>query len=226
MPYTDDELLPISALQHMVFCERQCALIHVERLWADNALTVDGNLLHKKAHDNSHELIDGVRVARSLWLVSRRLGLVGQADIVELHRDGSVVPVEYKRGKPKRDLCDEIQLCAQALCLEEQLKTSIDRGFLFYGKRKRRTAVAIDESLRAQTGDVISRLRDMIDRQQTPTATRQPKCDNCSLIDLCLPDGQRFRTGVAAWNQRQFAAAASDDAPLTDGYDFLSAEAT
>lgn len=219
--FTEDELLPISALQHLVFCERQCALIHVERLWAENRLTVEGRVLHNKAHDNSHELIAGVRVARGLWLVSRVHGIVGQADIVELHSSGAVVPVEYKRGKPKRNNSDRIQLCAQAICLEEQLDTAIDCGFLFYGKRKRRTPVAIDEELRALTLGKIARLREMVENRETPTAIREPKCENCSLVELCLPDGQRFRNGVEAWNHRQYAALAVAASPSTDEFDFL-----
>lgn len=219
--YSEDDLLPISALQHLVFCERQCALIHVERLWAENRLTVEGQVLHNKAHDNSHELIDGVRVARGLWLVSRVHGIVGQADIVELHSSGTVVPVEYKRGKPKRDDSDRIQLCAQALCLEEQLNTAIDQGFLFYGKRKRRTPVDIDEDLRRLTLAKIARLRQMVENRETPTAIRQPKCENCSLVELCLPDAQRFRNGVDSWNDRQYTALAAADSPTTDEFDFL-----
>jgi len=214
--YSDDELLPISALQHLVFCERQCALIHVERLWAENQLTVEGNLLHKKAHEVSHETIRGVRVVRSLWLVSRSLGLVGQADIVEFHPNGTVVPVEYKRGKPKKDASDRIQLCAQSLCLEEQLGVSIETADLFYGQKKRRTAVAIDTALREETFAKIKRLRQMIQFAETPPVVRMPKCDKCSLIELCLPDGNRFRTGAASWNERQYAAVLNSDGPETD----------
>lgn len=216
MTYSDDELIPISALQHLVFCERQCALIHVERLWAENQLTVEGNLLHKKAHEASHETIRGVRVVRGLWLVSRILGLVGQADIVEFHSSGHVVPVEYKRGKPKKDASDRIQLCAQALCLEEQLNVSIETAHLFYGQRKRRTEVPINTFLREATIGKIKRLRQMIQLAETPPAIRLPKCDKCSLIELCLPDGNRFRSGVAAWNDRQYVAILTSNGPESD----------
>ncbi len=219
MSYSDDELLPISALQHLVFCERQCALIHVERLWAENQLTVEGNLLHKKAHEASHETIRGVRVVRGLWLVSRILGLVGQADIVEFHSSGLVVPVEYKRGKPKKDASDRIQLCAQALCLEEQLCVSIETAHLFYGQKKRRTEVAIDASLREATLAKIKRLRQMIQFAETPPANRLPKCDKCSLIESCLPDGNRLRSGAAAWNDRQYAAILTSSGPESDDFE-------
>jgi CRISPR-associated exonuclease Cas4 len=214
--YNDDELLPISALQHLVFCERQCALIHVERLWAENQWTVEGNLLHKKAHEPSHETIRGVRVARGLWLASRTLGLVGQADIVEFHSDGTVIPVEYKRGKPKADASDRIQVCAQSLCLEEQLGVSIKSAQLFYGLKKRRTEVTIDASLRELTMEKIHRLRQMIQFAETPSAVRMPKCDKCSLIEFCLPDGNRFQTGAAAWNERQYTTVLSFDGPQSD----------
>lgn len=216
MTYSDNELLPISALQHLVFCERQCALIHVERLWAENQLTVEGNLLHKKAHEASHETIRGIRVARGLWLVSRVLGLVGQADIVEFHSSGLVVPVEYKRGKPKKDASDRIQLCAQSLCLEEQLSVSIETAYLFYGQKKRRAEVAINASLREATIAKIKRLRQMIQFAETPPAIRLPKCDKCSLIELCLPDLNRFRNGTAAWNERQYAAILTSQGPESD----------
>lgn len=215
--YGDDELLPISALQHLVFCERQCALIHVERAWADNQWTVEGHVMHKNAHEPSHDVVRGVRVARGLWLVSRTIGLVGQADIVEFHPDGRVVPVEYKRGKPKRDDSDRIQVCAQSMCLEEQLGVSIESAYLFYGQKKRRSEVAIDAPLRSLTRSKVDRFRQMMEDRETPPAVRLPKCEKCSLIELCVPDGQRFRTGVAAWNDRQYAAVLESDGPETDG---------
>jgi CRISPR-associated exonuclease Cas4 len=220
MTYSDDELLPISALQHLVFCERQCALIHVERLWSENQLTVEGKLLHKNAHESSHETIRGVRVVRGLWLVSRILGLVGQADVVEFRSGGVVVPVEYKRGNPKKDASDRIQLCAQALCLEEQLNVSIETAHIFYGQKKRRIEVAINASLREATVTKIQRLRQIIVFAETPPAIRLPKCDNCSLIELCLPSGNRFRSGVVAWNEQQYSAILTSNGPESDEIDF------
>ena len=146
--FTDNQLLPISALQHLIFCERQCALIHVEQLWAENVLTVEGKQLHEKAHEGNSETTGSIRITRSLWLKSNRLGLIGQADIVEFHDNGKVVPVEYKRGKPKKDSSDRVQICAQAMCLEDMLKIEISFGSLFYGMRKRRTDVEFDDALR------------------------------------------------------------------------------
>ncbi|QEG25231.1 CRISPR-associated protein Cas4 [Mariniblastus fucicola] len=218
--FTDNQLLPISALQHLIFCERQCALIHVEQLWAENVLTVEGRHLHDKAHDGPSETARDIRIARGLWLKSNRLGLIGQADVVEFHRGGVVRPIEYKRGKPKKDASDRIQLCAQTLCLEEMLETDIDEGFLFYGTRKRRTKVEFDASIRDLTMRKIERLRQMIEDRETPTARRMPKCEKCSLVELCLPDSQRFRNGVAAWNDRQFHCDDDvDDVPETDPFD-------
>ena len=198
--FTEQQLLPISALQHLIFCERQCALIHVEQLWAENVLTVEGRQLHDKAHDGKSETVGDIRIARSLWLKSRQLGLIGQADIVEFHNNGQVIPVEYKRGRPKKDHSDRVQICAQAMCLEEMLDVSIQKAFLFYGTKQRRTEVPINEALREITRSKINRLREMIDQRETPTAKRMPKCDKCSLVELCIPDAQRLSRGVQAWN--------------------------
>lgn len=217
--YSENQLLPISALQHLIFCERQCALIHVEQLWAENVLTVEGRQLHEKAHDGKSETAGNIRIARSLWLRSNQLGLIGQADIVEFHDDGAVIPVEYKRGKPKKDDSDRVQICAQAMCLEEMLDTSIDQAFLFYGTKQRRTKVDIDGPVRTMTRSKIDRLRQMIDRRETPVATRVPKCDKCSLLELCIPDSQRLARGVDAWNQRQFSLTATAEQPKTDLFD-------
>ena len=224
--YSENQLLPISALQHLIFCERQCALIHVEQLWAENVLTVEGRQLHEKADKGKSETAGNVRIARALWLKSNRLGLIGQADIVEFHNDGTVIPVEYKRGKPKKDHSDRVQICAQAMCLEEMKNVSIPVAYLFYGKQQRRTEVAIDQSLREITQSKIKRLRQMIDQRETPAAKRMPKCDKCSLLELCLPDTQRLSRGVQAWNQRQFALTTDSLQPETDAFDIGIAERT
>jgi CRISPR-associated exonuclease Cas4 len=216
--FTDDQLLPISALQHLIFCERQCALIHVERLWAENQFTVEGRHLHDKAHDGKSETAAGVRIARGLWLKSNRLGITGQADVVEFHRDKLIVPVEYKRGKPKKDDSDRVQLCAQALCLEEMTSTQIESGHLFYGTRKRRTVVTLDDALRDVTKAKIDQFRHMVENHITPTAQRQPKCDKCSLLDLCMPGALRFGQGAKAWNDRQFEAISETESPKTDPF--------
>jgi len=220
--YDDDQLIPISALQHLIFCQRQCALIHVERLWAENQFTVQGRQLHDKAHDGKSETAAGVRIARGLWLKSNSLGITGQADVVEFHQSGQIIPIEYKRGKPKKDDSDRVQLCAQALCLEDMKSTKIESGCLFYGTRQRRTEVLFDSSLRNTTLANIDQLRHMIDNRITPTATRAPKCDKCSLVELCLPDALRFRQGATAWNERQFAAVDEMQMPTTDPFETIS----
>lgn len=191
--FAEDALLPISALQHLLFCERQCALIHIEGVWVENRLTVEGRHLHDKAHDGPSETRTGVRIARGLALRSFRLGLVGKADVVEFHGDGEVAagrpfPVEYKRGKPKKHQADKVQLCAQALCLEEMLGTSVPAGALFYGRTRRRMGVPFDAALRHLTEETARRLHALIASRRTPVAVREPKCDSCSLFDVCLPD--------------------------------------
>ena len=197
--YADADLLPISALQHLLFCERQCALIHVERLWAENRLTVEGRHLHEKAHQGpvSHER--DVRVERGLDLVSHHLGLIGQADVVEFPPQGPPTPVEYKRGRPKAHDADQVQLCAQALCLEEMLDCHIPAGALFYGQTRRRQAVNFDARLRGLTHQTVHRLHEMIDGRITPKAKREKKCDRCSLLHLCLPDALRPRATASRY---------------------------
>jgi CRISPR-associated exonuclease Cas4 len=197
--YSEDELIPISALQHLVFCPRQCALIHIEQVWTENVFTAEGRGLHEKVHETDAESRDGVRIVRGLRLRSLELGLVGQADVVEFHVDagGAAVPglngryrpfpVEYKRGKPKVDVCDEVQLCAQAMCLEEMLGASIPRGALFYGRPRRRKEVELTETLRQQTRDTTGQLHELFHSRQTPTAAYSKKCESCSLLELCLP---------------------------------------
>ncbi len=190
--YSEDELLPLSALQHFVFCQRQCALIHLEGAWDDNRLTVEGRILHERVHDGEDEARGDIRIARGLRLRSLKLGLTGQADVVEFHRqtDGSwrPFPVEYKRGRPKPDICDKVQVCAQALCLEEMLGVAIGEGSIFYGQPRRRHDVAFGPELRTQTEDAARRLRELVRSGETPRASYEKKCENCSLLDLCMPE--------------------------------------
>jgi len=201
--YAEEELLPLSALQHLIFCERQCALIHIEQAWADNPLTVEGKLLHERADSAAPESRAGVRIARGLTLHSLRLGLSGKADVVEFRNAGDEMrgtslpgvsghwvpfPVEYKRGKPKRDDSDRVQLCAQALCLEEMLAVPVPAGALFYGRTRRRLDVHFDTGLRARTETACVRLHELLLSGRTPAAVREPKCSRCSLLDICKPD--------------------------------------
>ena len=220
--FTENQLLPISALQHLIFCPRQCALIHVEQLWAENVLTIEGRQLHNKAHDGKQETRGDIRITRSLWLKSHQLGLIGQADIVEFHADGNVTPVEYKRGKPKKDDSDRVQICAQAMCLEEMLDVSISTGALFYGTRQRRTDAIFDVKLRNRTRQVAEQLHQMIQSRETPVAKRQPKCEKCSLLELCIPDSQRLSRGAATWNSSQYATSTKNDFPKSDKFSIFA----
>ncbi|TVR55559.1 MAG: CRISPR-associated protein Cas4 [Puniceicoccaceae bacterium] len=195
--------VPLSALQHYLYCPRQCALIHVEHLWAENRATAEGRILHERAHSGEGETRPGVRIARGLPVSSQCHGLTGVCDVVEIHRDGRIVPVEYKRGKPKAHRADEVQLCAQAICLEEVFgipEGGIPEGFLFYGKRQRRTIVPFDTDLRSLTLSIAGEVRHLILQGTTPAAQYDSKrCDPCSLMDLCQPKAMRLKRGAAAW---------------------------
>jgi CRISPR-associated exonuclease Cas4 len=200
--YAEDELLPLSALQHLLFCERQCALIHIEQAWDENRLTAEGRILHDRVHEGENESRRNVRIVRGLRLRSLRLGLVGVADVVEFHRPtadlksqisdlrwpGQPFPIEYKRGKPKPDVCDSVQLCAQALCLEEMTGVPVPQGALFYGLPRRRQDVLFDEPLRCRTETAAQRLHALFGAGLTPPAVYAKRCDNCSLKTLCLPE--------------------------------------
>jgi CRISPR-associated exonuclease Cas4 len=190
MPFPEDSLLPLSALQHLLFCPRQCALIHLEQLWAENSLTREGRHLHERADSGRGERRSGTQIARGLPLRSLQHGLIGKADVVEFHSPGQPFPVEYKRGKPKKNGSDKVQLCAQALCLEEMLQTKVPAGALFYGKTRRRVEVSFDAQLRALTLHTIARLHEMIASRKTPPAVYEKKCDRCSLKNLCLPQAR------------------------------------
>jgi len=189
--YSESELLPLSGLQHLVFCERQWALIHLEQQWAENALTAEGRNLHERADEGPDEWRDGVRICRGIRVRSLRLGLVGRADVVEFRptADGLMqpYPVEYKRGRPKPDRCDEVQLCAQALCLEEMLQRPVLTGAIFYGQPRRRADVALDAQLRRETESLALRLHELYATGETPRVPYQKKCDRCSLYSICLP---------------------------------------
>src|SRR5260221_2491533 len=192
--YSEAALLPISGLQHLVYCERQWALIHIEQQWAENRLTAQGRVLHEVVDEAPDESRRGVRIVRSLALRSMRLGITGKADVVEfpLHGDDAPFPVEYKRGKPKADLCDEVQLCAQALCLEEMLAIPVQAGALYYGKPRRRTEVMFTPELRAETERLAARMHELYAAPITPLAGyEKKKCGNCSLVELCQPKLQR-----------------------------------
>jgi CRISPR-associated exonuclease Cas4 len=194
------EPIPLSALQHWLYCPRQCALIHNEQVWAENRFTAEGQLLHKKANEGPDEHRAAGSILRHLNVSSETLGITGICDIVEKSRDGRYTPVEYKRGKPKAHRADEVQVCAQALCLEEMFQTSIPTALIFYGTTRRRTEVRLDDELRDLTISTIAAVREMKAGGVTPTADYDSRrCDACSLIDLCQPKALRLKRGAASW---------------------------
>lgn len=224
--FSESDLLPLSALQHFVYCERQAALIHLERVWEENSLTVEGRHLHDHTDSGERETRGDVRISRALPLRCIRLGLAGIADVVEWHRlspeanlsEGVALPgaagrwrpfpIEYKRGKPKRDHCDEVQVCGQAFCLEEMTGLSLSEGALFYGRTRRRASVTFTAALRTETEDVARRLRAMLESSITPIAHRAPKCRRCSLLEACKPGApeksvRRYLAGVLGWATRE-----------------------
>ncbi|MCO8145197.1 CRISPR-associated protein Cas4 [Rhodovulum tesquicola] len=186
-----DESLPLSALQHWLFCPRQCALIHVERTWSENLFTAEGRILHERADEGSPESRDRIRVLRAVQIASARHRLHGVADVVEL-RDGVPYPVEYKRGRPKAHRADEVQLCAQGLCLEEMTGHPVPEGALFYGASRRRKIVPLDATLRALTLRVADEVRTAIATGTLPPPVFEARrCGSCSMRDLCRPATRR-----------------------------------
>lgn len=201
--YCEEELLMLSGIQHIAFCERQYALIYIEDQWQENVLTIQGHRLHERVDDpfESDKRNDIISL-RAIYLVSYKLGLYGKADLVELIRcnesQGSltlphahgfwkVKPVEFKRGKPKPDISDEVQLCAQAICLEEMYNVTIDEAEIFYGEPHRRKTFKLDENLRKITGNYASRMHQLFNSNITPKPNYLPKCRACSLIGICQP---------------------------------------
>ncbi|HTG39367.1 CRISPR-associated protein Cas4 [Sphingomonas sp.] len=204
----EDALVPISALQHQLFCPRQCALIHLEQQWLEDGATAEGRILHERVDGGGRDQRRGARTVRGLSLRSLALGVTGKADAVELHGsapDWRPYPIEYKRGKPKAHRADEVQLCAQAICLEEMFGCAVPEGALFYGATHRRMAVAIDDDLRALTAATADAVRAMLASGRTPPPVAMPACARCSLEPLCQPKAIEARPRVSAWLARQIA---------------------
>lgn len=287
----DDRLLPISGLQHLAFCPRQCALIHLDGVWSENFFTAAGRVMHERVHNADSETRGDVRTARGLWLRSKRLGLVGIADVVEFRRVDSPFddatpqaqtskqstvndapqssnaptlnadapsetqtdaterpivavklpkrrgfwspyPVEYKRGQPKKNNCDAVQLCAQAICLEESLGCAILEGALFYGTTKRRVVVRFDAELRAETEELARRFRTLVDSEVVPEPVASPRCKSCSLADECLPDVRKSASRYLRNNWREAgafdeiaSAQTADAAPFAPSVPFVPSSA-
>lgn len=198
--YNEDEYLLISGIQHFVFCRRQWALIHIEHQWAENYRTADGMVMHRNVHDaDFHEKRGNVVISRAMSVSSARLGISGECDVVEFKKDDtgielfglegrySVTPVEYKRGKPKDNDSDVMQLAAQAICLEEMLCTEIQAGYLYYGEIRRREKVYFTAELREKTEKAIKEMHELYNRCYTPKVKRRKACNACSLKNICLP---------------------------------------
>lgn len=208
----DDDLIPLSALQHYLYCPRQCALIHLERQWAENRFTAEGRLLHARTDGGGREKRGAVSIVRAMPLRCDRLGLVGVADVVEWRgKEKQPFPVEYKRGKPKAHRADEVQLCAQALCLEEMVGRPVPEGALFYGEPRKRTPVVFDDPLRRLTEQTAAAVRAMYASGATPPpAYAARKCGACSLIDVCRPQRLSRPPDVAAWLTAQLIELSGD----------------
>ena len=219
--YGDEDLLMLSGIQHITFCKRQWALIHIEQQWAENNLTIEGNWMHQKVDDPTlMNRNKGIVTLRSVTLVSRRLGLYGISDVVEMVASTSgqnsirhpilftsyaflshpnlfinifypgfwqLIPVEYKRGKPKKDQIDEVQLCAQAICLEEMYNVSIEKGFLYYGETRHREEVQFTEKLRKLVENKCVQMHKLYEQKVLPPAIYKAHCKSCSLCDVCMP---------------------------------------
>lgn len=202
--YAEDDYLMLSGIQHFAFCRRQWAMIHIEQQWAENYRTTAGELMHRKAHDEgAFEKRGNILTVRGLRISSHELGVSGQCDVVEFHQaecgvtlygyDGNwnPVPVEYKHGKPKENNADELQLCAQAICLEEMFQTVIPEGYLFYGENKRRSHVDFTEGLREEVKNMTKEMHELFQRGHTPNVKPTKQCKACSLENLCVPKLQK-----------------------------------
>lgn len=198
--YKEEDFLLLSGIQHFVFCRRQWALIHIEQQWSENLRTIEGKILHEKTHDDSlKEKRGDLIISRGMAVFSKTLGLTGACDVVELHkindgisifgRDGTykVMPIEYKRGKPKENDSDILQLCAQAMCLEDMLLCKIPEAFLFYGETRRRQKVNIDDSLRKRVVAITREMHELYNRRYTPKVKPSKSCKACSLSNICMP---------------------------------------
>ncbi|MEG0614278.1 MAG: CRISPR-associated protein Cas4 [Oscillospiraceae bacterium] len=215
MEYSEEDFLQLSGIQHFSFCRRQWALIHIEKQWNENVLTVEGEIMHEKAHDNTFtEKRGSIVISRGMPVFSRTLGISGECDIVELKKSANGVkifgreglfspsPVEYKHGKPKENHADLLQLCAQAMCLEEMLLCHIEEAFLFYGETNRRLKVPLTEDLRQEVKSMLKEMHDLFKRNYTPKVKPTNACKSCSLKDICLPKLCKNISAVAYLNER------------------------
>jgi CRISPR-associated exonuclease Cas4 len=227
--YREDELLPLSGLEHMLYCERQAALIHLEQYWSESSRTAEGRILHERSHEPSVEVRGDIRIARGLRIHSFSLGIVGMADVVEFHRvpiehndsrealrlpseDGRwrAYPIEYKRGARRHEQGYKVQVCAQAMCLEEMLNARVRGGAIYFGESSRRLEVAFDDVLRNETKTAARRFHDLFDSRRVPKASFGKKCDNCSLAEGCMPKIAGMSRSVIAYLSSAIDSKAED----------------
>lgn len=192
----EETLVPISAIEHFSYCPRQCALIHVERCYEENLFTLRGMAVHEKVHEEGSETDQLIRVEYALPVYSTKYGLVGQCDVVEFSDEGIPYPVEYKHGPRRAKEHDELQLAAQAICLEEMLNVSVPKGAIYHHSSRRRREVLIGVELRARALSAAEEVRKMISQNTVPEAIFDSRCKNCSLIDLCQPQAVTARLNV------------------------------
>jgi CRISPR-associated exonuclease Cas4 len=212
--YEEDELLQLSGLERLAFCERQWAMVHLECAWEENVLTAEGQVLHERADEGGEEKRGEVVVCRGVALRSLKLGLSGRADVVEFHRAGDGVrlegregwwrpfPVEYKRGRPKSGECDRVQLCAQGMCLEEMLGVRVAGGALYYGSTRRRQEVEFGEELRGRVEELSARMHELYRKGETPGPVYGAWCERCSLVEVCLPRALERPRSVRAYVEK------------------------
>lgn len=183
----DKEPIMISAIQHWSYCPRQCGLIHLEQVFDDNVHTMRGNVEHEHVDNPGFDVLEGVRIERALPVWSEELGIVGKCDIVEFHPDGLVYPIEYKHGKRREKIHDDLQLAAQAMCLEKMTGRPVPAGSIFHHGSRRRREVIITPALRKRVKEVVSSIREMLDSETLPPPVSDSRCKECSLIDICQP---------------------------------------
>lgn len=192
--YNEEEFLALSGIQHFIFCRRQWALIHLEQQWEENVRTVEGRIMHERAHDGqASETRNGVRIVRELRVHSVILGIYGVCDVVEFYKD-KIIPIEYKKGSPKPHDADEMQLLLQAMCLEEMLCQPITVGYLYYGEIRHRLKVDFTEEMKERVKAMVNEMHDYFERRYTPKVKRSKSCNACSLKELCLPQLEKAKS--------------------------------
>lgn len=189
-----DEPIMLSALQHWSYCPRQCALIHIEQAFDENVHTMRGNAVHQRVDEPGFESFEGVRSEHALPVWSERLGLIGKCDIVEFYPDGRIYPVEYKHGRKRAKLHDDLQLAAQAICLEEMTGKPVTHGAIYHHTSRRRREVAITDTLRRQVEETVAAVRALLESGKLPPPVNDARCKECSLQDICQPEALADRT--------------------------------